>query len=215
MIETHLNIFDCVVIGVMALSCIIAFFRGLVKEVLSLVAWIGAGIITGVYYQPTLEHAKEYFKSAAVAAAASAIGLYIVALLGVAILNLVIVITIKQGGEAGMLDNTLGLVFGAFRGAFIISLGFFMITIALPEGDYPDWIAESVTHPYAEKGAMILTRLAPEYMSRASSLQQKAIAQAKEHIRDGEIEEEGLGYGNRTTRQLDRMLEDSESGPTR
>ena len=34
MIETHLNVFDAGVIGIMALSCLFAFFRGFVREVL-------------------------------------------------------------------------------------------------------------------------------------------------------------------------------------
>jgi len=212
MIETHLNIFDCVVLGILALSCIIAFFRGLVKEILSLVAWIGAGIITAYYYAPVAAKMQHYFKSEAVAAGASAIGLYIVALIGFGIVNMIIIKTIRQGGEKGMLDNTLGLVFGAFRGAFIISLGFFLITIALPEKEYPAWIKESITHPYAEKGAIILTRLAPEYMSEASSLQKKAVAQARDRMQDQE--DDGTGYSRSTERQMDRLI-DSTGGPSR
>ena len=53
MIETHLNILDASVIGIMVLSCLFAFFRGLVREVLSLSAWVGAGIVT-LYYFPAV-----------------------------------------------------------------------------------------------------------------------------------------------------------------
>ena len=42
MIETHLNLFDATVLGILALSCLFAFFRGFVREILSLGAWIGA-----------------------------------------------------------------------------------------------------------------------------------------------------------------------------
>lgn len=210
MIETHLNIFDCVVIGIMALSCIIAFFRGLIKEILSLVAWIGAGVVTALYYAPVAAKMQGYFKSEAIAAGASAIGLYIVALIGFSLVNFIILKTIRQGEEKGMLDNTLGLVFGAFRGAFIVSLGFFLITVALPEKEYPEWISESVTHPYAEKGAIILTRLAPDYLSEASSLQKKAVAQARERMGT----DNGAGYSERSNREMDRLIE-STGGPSR
>jgi len=212
MIETNLNIFDCVVIGILFLSCIIAFFRGLIKEILSLVAWVGAGIITVYYFPDVAEKMQSYFKSATMAAAVSAIGLYIVSLIGFAIVNMLIIKTIKQGGETGMLDNILGLVFGAFRGAFIVSLGFFLLTVALHDQEYPKWVKESVTHPYAEKGALVLTRLAPEYVSEISSLQKKAIKQAEEHVREKREQEEeyGTGYNQKTTRQMDRLLEGSE-----
>jgi membrane protein required for colicin V production len=212
MIETHLNIFDCVVIGIMAISCLIAFFRGLVKEILSLVAWIGAGIVTFAYFKPAAEFMRAYFKSEAVASAAAAIGLYIGALVCFAIINMVIIKTIRQGGESGMLDNLLGLIFGAFRGAFIISLGFFLITLVLPEKEYPAWIAESVTHPYAEKGAMILVRVAPEYMGKASSLQKKAVEEARQKLGEDEYGG-GEGYSRENQRHMDRLLESTGERP--
>lgn len=213
MIETHFNVFDCVVIGILALSCIIAFFRGLVREILSLVGLIGSAAVTVYYYAPVYEKMQGYFKSTAVAAGASAIGLYITALIGFAIVNILIIKTIRQGGEKGMLDNTLGLVFGALRGSFIISLGFFLLTIALPEKEYPLWIKESMTHPYAEKGAIILTRLAPDYMSEASNLQKKAIAQARERMEDQQ-DDDGTGYSRNSNRDMDRLI-DSTGGPSR
>jgi uncharacterized membrane protein required for colicin V production len=114
----------------------------------------------------------------------------------------VIIKTIKQGGETGMLDNMLGLLFGAFRGAFIISLAFFMITLVVAKDEYPDWIKESVTHPYAEKGALILTRIAPERMAELSGLHKKAKEEAEKRLR--EREENGVAapieYGEGETR---------------
>jgi membrane protein required for colicin V production len=210
MIDTHLNIFDSVVIGIMLLSCLFAFFRGLVREVLSLIAWIGAGVITATYYAPVAEALKEHFKNPAVAMSAAAIGLYIVALMGFAIINMVIIKTIKQGGETGMLDNTLGLAFGALRGAFIISLGFFLITTLIPKDEYPMWIKESITHPYAERGAIILTSLAPESLREISSLQKKATAAAQKRYET--YDEQGSGYSRDSAHEVDRL---SDTGPAR
>jgi membrane protein required for colicin V production len=137
-----------------------------------------------------------------VAGLAAGLSLYIGALIVFSIINLVIIKTIKQGGETGMLDNMLGLLFGAFRGAFIISLAFFMITLVVAKDEYPDWIKESVTHPYAEKGALILTRIAPERMAELSGLHKKAKEEAEKRLR--EREENGVAapieYGEGETR---------------
>ncbi|MCE2926748.1 MAG: CvpA family protein [Rickettsiales bacterium] len=202
MIETQWNMFDLAVIGVMAISCLIAFFRGLIKEILSLVAWIGAAVVAVYYYAPAAEFMQAYFKSKSVAGLAAGLSLYIGALIVFSIINLVIIKTIKQGGETGMLDNMLGLLFGAFRGAFIISLAFFMITLVVAKDEYPDWIKESVTHPYAEKGALILTRIAPERMAELSGLHKKAKEEAEKRLR--EREENGVAapieYGEGETR---------------
>ncbi|MDX2112921.1 MAG: CvpA family protein [Alphaproteobacteria bacterium] len=186
MIETQWNMFDGVVIAVMAISCLIAFFRGLIKEILSLVAWIGAAFVAVYYYAPAAEFMQAHFKSKAVAGLAAGLSLYIGALAGLSLINIILLKTIKQGGEAGMLDNLLGLVFGAFRGAFIISLAFFMITLVVSKEEYPAWIKEAVTRPYAEKGALILTRIAPERMAELSGLHEKATERAKEQLRERE-----------------------------
>ena len=209
MIETHLNIFDCVVIGIMVLSCLFAFFRGLVKEILSLVGWIGAGVITLAYYAPIAEKLQDHVRPASLAHGVAAIGLYIVALMGFALINMVILKTIRQGAEGGMLDNMLGLIFGALRGAFIISLGFFLITTMIPQDEYPDWIKESITHTYAEKGAIVLASLAPESLREISSLQKEATQRIRERQQQ---QEEDSGYNRDSANQLDRL---SVSEPAR
>ena len=46
MIETSFNLFDTIVVVTIILSALLSFFRGFVREVLSLGAWVGASIIT-------------------------------------------------------------------------------------------------------------------------------------------------------------------------
>lgn len=174
MIETNLNMFDTTVFIIMALSCLIAFFRGLVREILSLIAWVGAAIVAMYYFAPAMEKMKPHFANEAMAAGATAIGLYIGALFCFSLVNWMLIKVIKQGGEAGMLDNMLGLGFGALRGAFIVSLGFFMLTMVLPEKETPAWLADSITRPYVEKGATLLASASPEYLRDISALREKA-----------------------------------------
>ena len=211
---TYLNVFDCVVIGIMLLSCLFAFFRGFVREILSLGAWIGAAIVTLYYFPEAAEKLQPHFKSPVVAAGVGTLAIYITALICFSILNMFILKFVKQGSDVGMLDNLLGLAFGAFRGAFIIALGFFMITMALPQDEYPSWITHSRTHPFAEKGAVMLARIAPDYLREISSLQKKAEEEAhairKSREQPVEEEENGSGYSPRSARQLDRLIESSE-----
>lgn len=207
MIEAQLNMFDLAVLGVIALSCLFAFFRGFVKEILSLGAWIGAGLVTIYLFPSVAEHLKPHFKSETVSAGVATLGLYIGSLIIFSIINMFIIKFIKQGKEIGMLDNLMGLMFGAFRGALIVSLGFFLLSIALPEKEYPDWLKKSITRPYVEKGAVLLAKAAPEYLREISSLQKKAADKAKKYREDGheKAEEEKDQFG-KDSRQLNRML---------
>jgi len=216
MIETHLNILDASVIGIMVLSCLFAFFRGLVREVLSLSAWIGAAFVTLYYFTEVAAKFKPHFKSDVVAGGVGALCLYIGALIGFSLLNMIILKFVKQGSEIGMLDNLLGLLFGALRGAFIVSLGFFMIKLALPENEYPDWLKQSITRPYGEKGAAILASVAPTYMRDLTTLE-KRLSEKAASVNAGAaapvVQGQGVTYGNQpgynptTTQQLDRLID--------
>ena len=50
------------------MSCLFAFFRGFVREVLSLGAWLGAAIVTMYYFPEMAARLKPHFKSAVGAA---------------------------------------------------------------------------------------------------------------------------------------------------
>src|SRR5690606_1786645 len=127
------------------------------------------------------------------------------ALIGFSIFNMIILKFFKQGSDIGVLDNLFGLMFGAFRGAFVISLAFFLVSIVLPKTEYPEWLQKSFTLPYVEKGARTLARAAPKYLENISTLQKDLQQQAKE---DGAIDDQyEPAYGKDTRRRMDRLIE--------
>lgn len=196
MIDAQLNYFDMVVIGIMALSCIFAFFRGFVKEVLSLIAWVGAAAITVYFFKPVAEMLQPHFAKPLMASICATFILYVGSLIGFAILNKIIIKILKSGSEIGWLDNILGLAFGALRGAFVISLAFFMLSLAVSEENRPDWLAQAKTRPYAEKGALMLVKIAPQYLDELSKLQKTA----KDSVEE------------RSTKDLERSVHDQATG---
>jgi membrane protein required for colicin V production len=173
MIHASFSYFDGAVLGILGLSCLFAFIRGLVKEMLSLGAWIGAGLITLYFFPELAKKLEPSFKSPVVAAGVATLGLYVVSLLCFSIVNAIILKFVKEGSDVGFLDNTLGLMFGAARGAFIISLGFFMLTIAMKEEEYPEWLKGAQTRPLVEESTLLLVKIAPDYLAQLSSLHEK------------------------------------------
>ncbi len=216
MLEAQLNVFDSIVIGVFALSCLVAFFRGFIREILSLGAWVAAGIITVYFYPHSSEYMKQYIENPEIAAVVGALGTYITALFGISIINSVIIRYVKTGAEVGLLDNLLGLSFGAARGAFIVSLGFLILTFVMDEDNYPEWLTEAKTLEYAEFGAAMLAKAAPEYVKELSTMKDKAQETAEERMKQ-KMEEEaqkakdatdgGAGYNFDQRMQLDRLFE--------
>ncbi len=181
MVEAQFNYFDMVVIGIMFLSCLFAFFRGFVKEILSLAAWVGAGVITVKFFPQAAEMLKPHFTKPLMAAICATIGLYIGSLIVFAIINRFIIKILKSGSEMGMFDNILGLFFGAARGAFVVSFAYFMLSLAISKDHEPSWMEQAKTKPYAEKGALLLAKLAPTYLEELGNLQNKAANNLKEN----------------------------------
>lgn len=213
MIDAQLSYFDAIVLGVMLLSCLFAFFRGFVKEILSLGAWIGAGLITLFYFKDVAKWLTPHFKSEMVAGGLATLGLYIVSLIAFSIVNGIIMRMMKEGGDIGILDNTLGLIFGAFRGAFILSLGYLILTIVMTEDSYPPWIKTAHSRPWVEKGAIVLGRIAPDYLVEHTSIAEKineASGKAPEvKLKDNEGKQGSgnSGYNEEHSRSLDRFID--------
>jgi membrane protein required for colicin V production len=113
-----MSVFDLIVIGIVALSTIIAFWRGLIRGVMSLVALIAA-VLAAIQFSP------------AVAAMLSALGdpvtrylaafalIFIVVALVGALLGWVLSRAIRAIG-LGFVDRLLGAVFGVARGVLIV-----------------------------------------------------------------------------------------------
>ncbi len=200
MIETQLSVFDLVVLGILIISCLFAFFRGFVREILSLGAWVGAAMVTLYYFPDVAEELKPHFKTPVVAAGFATLGLYIGALMVFSLINMLILKLLKSSDEVGPTDNILGLVFGAARGVFIIALGYFMLAMALPNDENPEWLAKSITLPYVEKSALLLARIAPEYLNDMAELEKKM------RTREEPVDEIGA-YTDAAQKKLDTLID--------
>lgn len=208
----NLNMFDTAVILIMVLSCLIAFFRGFVREILSLGAWVGAGVVTLYYFPAVAEYVKPHVKSPVVAAGVGTLGIYITALLIFSTINWLILKLMKSGSDVGMLDNFLGLLFGMFRGAFIISLGFFILSIVVPKKEYPEWLKQSITRPYVEKGATALAGMAPKYLRELSSLSEEAEDMAEKRKQDPDYGDSA--HDTSSSEELKEEWKDIKDGST-
>lgn len=210
MVETQLNIFDSVVLMVVFLSTLMAFFRGFVKEIFSLGAWIGAAIITLYSFPYVAEWLKPKFGSTTIATGFATLGTYVTCLVTLSLLNSVIIRYIRDGSDVGMLDNMLGLVFGFARGGFIVALGFLLVQFVWGKEQYPEWVESAATKPYVEKVSDVLAMAAPEYIT---SLQ--ARASLLKPIKEGEALPDDAspaagketGYDPNQLRALDRLIQ--------
>lgn len=165
MVETSLNMFDAGVLTIVGLSAILSFFRGFVREIMSLGAWAGAALITLYSFQRVSTWIEPQVGSAALAGGLAAIGVFITALIAISFFIRLLLKFLKTGSDVGVLDNMIGLLFGIARGVLLISIAYFVMTIVVNEKDYPDWVKEAKSRPYVAQSAEYVARIAPDYLS--------------------------------------------------
>ena len=114
---------DLVVLAVLAVSALLAFMRGLVREVLGLAAWVGA-IAAAVWALPRVRPQFQQWLGASPWVEPVAFGVVFVITLIILIILSRWISAFVRASPIGGVDRTLGLVFGLARGAAIIVLAY-------------------------------------------------------------------------------------------
>jgi membrane protein required for colicin V production len=143
---------DLAVIVILLVSAVLAFARGFVHEVLSMVAWVGAAfaVIFGLPYARPL--AREIISLPLLADVAAGGVIFIVALLVLSLLTRAISRRV-QDSALNAVDRSLGFVFGVFRGALLVCLAYIPLAWLMTPGEQPAWMRDARTRPLIEQGA--------------------------------------------------------------
>jgi len=169
------NFVDIVVLAVIALSTLLALGRGFVKEILSLLGWVGAAVLTlavFVYVPEVRAFAHSQITEGLIADIVTVIVLFVVSLLVLGMVNHYIASRV-QGSSLGPLDKSLGLVFGLVRGVVLVALAYMVMTDwMLPNRDQrPPVINEARTEPYVAMVADYIKNIIPQSVKdRASAI---------------------------------------------
>ncbi|MGD0430292.1 MAG: CvpA family protein [Acetobacteraceae bacterium] len=154
---------DLVLLAVMILSGLIAFVRGLVREVLSIVAWLGAAAVSFTFLPTIRPWISPYMPSPEWTDPAGYIILFLIALIVFSLIAKTIGGAVRSSPISGI-DRTLGLVFGLARGAVLAIIVYIVACMAIPPERWPPSVLESRSLPYIYTGAAwIARRIPPEY----------------------------------------------------
>lgn len=183
------TIIDAVIIAIIAISVIVAFFRGFISEALSLVVWVVAFMGAVMYYQDIGKILPNIFGGSVssinsedsifgdlISFAITFIGLLI--LLG--LLNLFITFILRRLSISWP-DRLLGAIFGLLRGMFIVAIiALFVIESPLKQTEY--W-NDAKLSSVATSWAKTLSSFIPENF--LESINTSVIEPTKESIQQG------------------------------
>jgi membrane protein required for colicin V production len=148
-------------VGVLILgSALFAFIRGFLRELMSIVGWVGA-ILIALYSFPYVQpYTRRFIDIEIVADASAAVGVFIAALFVISLAGAVIAKRIKES-EMNALDRTLGFAFGAVRGMIVISIAFLLFARLTPPEHYPEMLTDARTLPLLQYGGSTLEEFVP------------------------------------------------------
>ncbi len=116
-----LNILDIIIIAIILISGLIGVFRGLVREIMSLVGWIVSAWLAWRFASVFASVFDSFIQSADVRKAAAFISIFLLSLVLFALLSYVISKIMNKSPLKGM-DRTLGIIFGLLRGVLIVAI---------------------------------------------------------------------------------------------
>ena len=151
--------FDFAIIGVIALSAVIAFFRGVVRSMIGLIAWI-AGFVAGVVFAPSLATLMPAFPDYPLLPWVLAfVIIFLLTIVAGALIAWPLHAVIHKAG-LGFVDRGLGFVFGLVRGAVVI-VAFVLVGGLSPLAER-GWWQNSLLVPPFEQAAMSLKPWLPQ-----------------------------------------------------
>jgi len=127
---------DLVILGIIALSALISLIRGFVKESISLVTWIVAGVLAFRYFSPMAELLEPFVEAPTIRNVAGFAILFVSTLVVGAIINFIMSQLVSKTGLSGT-DKALGVVFGGARGVLIVTMVVLLASLTpMPEASW-------------------------------------------------------------------------------
>ena len=139
--------FDWVVLAVVAASLLLGLWRGVVSEVLALVAWVAAFFAARAFGGDAGAMMGRWIADPAVATVAGYVAVFVGVLLVFGVARVLLSMLLRAVG-LGLLDRLLGSVFGVARGVAIVLVG--VLLAGMTSMPKEKWWREAVFAPPLE-----------------------------------------------------------------
>lgn len=172
-----LTYLDAALLAVAVLSGLLAMYRGLTRELLSILSWVVGAAATGYFVyasrpdgslRPQVELlAKQFGAQTIIAQIIAGAVIFLV------VLTIVHLITTRVSdaildSNVGMIDRLLGFGFGAVRGFVLVLIPFMFYQEFFPNPDQQYvWVKESKSRPMLERSSRALRPMLERVIEKA------------------------------------------------
>ncbi len=141
----NIILLDGIVIAIVLLSALLAMFRGFVREILSIAAWVVAGVAAILLFEELTPTVQAYVSNELIATAIAAFSIFLVTLIVVSLITMKISDYVIDS-RVGFIDRTLGFAFGAARGILLMVIAVVFFNWLVPESK-PAFVANARVYP--------------------------------------------------------------------
>lgn len=157
-----MNGFDWAIIAILTLSVVVSLFRGLIREVLSLLIWVAAFWLAWTFVEDGAVWLTPYIELPSARTLLAFVSLFLAALIVGGLINYLVGTLIKKTG-LGATDRFFGMFFGLGRGIIAVT-ALVLFLQATPFSQDP-WWKEARLQPHFSKLANWVKTQMPEELS--------------------------------------------------
>lgn len=156
------NWFDFVILAVIFLSIIVSFFRGFLREAISLITWLIAIIVALKFAGPLGNELSSHIESASLRFIIAFVILFFGVLIAGLIVNLIIKLLVEKTGM-GFFDRLLGGLFGAARGILLVAIVLMFLYVTKFQDE--TWLKQSKLTPHFQPLVSWLSSFVPKQIN--------------------------------------------------
>lgn len=206
-----LGVIDILVIITVVLSVLFALYRGLVRELLGIAAWILAGFAALYSYGWVQPIMGKMIDNQTIAGVVGSLIVALVVLILMTLMNSFIASRLRESALSG-LDRILGLVFGVFRAALLIAVIYIGASMVLSEKQLAEMEDENRSIPYIHVMAGWLEQIVPENIKDDMKAYEQGKLQSEKIQKIGidlqkKVVDELVEYQESDKQSLDDMIE--------
>ena len=175
--EIYFNIIDLFVISFILISCIVASYRGFIKELFSMICWITALVVSFHFYQNVKIEFEELINNKTILGTISFALPFIITLFLSTLISKWLSPKFTLQGLL-IFDKMGGLIFGVLRGIFLIILlylGFIYLLGKEKNIPLPNIILEARSFNYIKNTSILLIKLLPVKTNTTKKIENKAL----------------------------------------
>ncbi len=177
-----MNWLDYVFIGIISLSVIVSLFRGLIKEVLSLLIWLGAFWVAYNFVDVGADSLINWIEVPSARHLIAFVALFLAALIVGGIVNFIVGKLVKKTGLSGT-DRFFGMFFGVLRALIaIVAMTFFIK--ATPLSEDPWWQQSKLAPQFSKISEWVRLNMPDEFSGYFAFVEKDNESEIEKMIKD-------------------------------